>query len=91
MLCVGATVPRPLSPCKRGPVHGGQFLGTHGLALLTPRLDLLRARSLQNERIWWLDAVVAIVVTIALALYSIPVLVKHRWWRKDFWKTYVGA
>ena len=45
----------------------------------------------QNERIWWLDAVVALVVTMALAIYSIPVLVRNRWWRRDFWKPYVGA
>ena len=45
----------------------------------------------QNEKIWWLDAVVALVVTMALAIYSIPVLVKHRWWRREFWKPYVGA
>ncbi len=45
---------------------------------------------MQNERIWWLDAVVALVVTIGLAVYSIPVLIKHPWWRRDFWRAYTG-
>lgn len=40
-----------------------------------------------SDRIWWLDSAVAIVVTIALALYSIPILIQRRWWHKTFWKT----
>ncbi len=52
-------------------------------------IELFRDGS-QNERIWWLDAVVALVVTIGLALYSIPVLIKHPWWRRDFWRAYTG-
>lgn len=70
---------------------------------LSPKLRLLAAdvRALfrdndvctwgaQNKRIWWLDAVVALVITFCLAVYSVPVLVIHRWWRKDFWTAYVG-
>lgn len=41
-----------------------------------------------KESIWWFDAVVAIVVTVALAAYSLPVLVKNRWWHKSFWKSW---
>mmetsp|Transcript_19487 Transcript_19487/g.58903 ORF Transcript_19487/g.58903 Transcript_19487/m.58903 type:complete len:291 (-) Transcript_19487:499-1371(-) len=41
-----------------------------------------------HEAIWWFDAVVAICVTVALAAYSIPVLIKNRWWHKSFWKTW---
>jgi Co/Zn/Cd efflux system component len=39
-----------------------------------------------DENIWWLDAVVAIAVTVALAIYSIPILVTRPWWRKSFWR-----
>lgn len=42
-----------------------------------------------NDKIWWLDAVVAIAVTACLAVYSIPILITRRWWRKPFWQTSV--
>mmetsp|Transcript_5218 Transcript_5218/g.14956 ORF Transcript_5218/g.14956 Transcript_5218/m.14956 type:complete len:281 (+) Transcript_5218:394-1236(+) len=39
-----------------------------------------------NEGVWWLDAVIALAVTIGIALYSIPILVTRPWWRREFWK-----
>lgn len=41
-----------------------------------------------NDAIWWFDAAVAICVTVALAAYSVPVLVKNRWWHKTFWRSW---
>lgn len=43
-----------------------------------------------NKNIWWLDAVVALVITILLAIYSVPILIQNSWWRKDFWAPYAG-
>ena len=66
-----------------------QRMHTLSRLVMHPAVDSLRA-CMQNERIWWLDAVVALVVTIGLAVYSIPVLIKHPWWRRDFWRAYTG-
>jgi hypothetical protein len=41
-----------------------------------------------SDNIWWLDAVWAIAVTWALAIYSLPILIKKRWWHKSFWKSW---
>lgn len=43
-----------------------------------------------NHNIWWLDAAIAIIVTCSLAIYSVPVLVKRRWWHKSFWRAWTG-
>ena len=43
---------------------------------------MLHFLPVQNEHIWWLDAVVALIVTIALAFYAVPILWLNSWWRK---------
>ena len=45
-----------------------------------------------NEQLWWIDAVVALVVSIGLLLYGLyTCLIKavndgNKWWTKDFWR-----
>lgn len=38
-----------------------------------------------NPRIWYFDAVFAIIVAIVLLLVALQVLVKLPWWRPSFW------